>query len=148
MATVQYLLLISLGIISYFINNKAVAISILCLFIIKLTPLRQFFPYVEKQGITLGIIILTIAVLAPLISGSLPLNTLLKSLTDWKTIVAIVVGVFVSWLGGRGVTMMTAQPNVIGGLIVGTVIGVAFFRGVPVGPLIAAGIVSLFLVAR
>jgi uncharacterized membrane protein (DUF441 family) len=37
---------------------------------------------------------------------------------------------------------------VIGGLLIGTVIGVAFFRGVPVGPLIAAGIVSLFVTAK
>ena len=43
---------------------------------------------------------------------------------------------------------MSAQPSVVGGLLIGTVIGVAFFRGVPVGPLIAAGIVSLFVVAK
>ena len=148
MVTIQYLLLIALGIVSYFINNKTVAFAILGLFIIRFTPLRQCFPYIEKQGLSLGILILTVAVLAPLISGSLPLNSMLKSLTDWKTIVAIVVGIFVSWLGGRGVALMSAQPNVVGGLIIGTVIGVAFFKGVPVGPLIAAGIVSLLLFSR
>ena len=54
----------------------------------------------------------------------------------------------VAWLGGRGVNFMSVQPSVIGGLLIGTVIGVAFFRGVPVGPLIAAGIVSLFVAAK
>ena len=43
---------------------------------------------------------------------------------------------------------MSVQPSVIGGLLIGTVIGVAFFRGVPVGPLIAAGIVSLFVTTK
>ena len=33
----------------------------------------------------------------------------------------------------------------VAGLLVGTVLGVALFRGVPVGPLIAAGIISLFI---
>mgnify|MGYP000813083543 CR=1 FL=1 len=33
----------------------------------------------------------------------------------------------------------------VAGLLVGTVLGVALFRGVPVGPLIAAGLVSLFI---
>lgn len=142
------IILICLAVLSYFVHNNAVTISILVLLAIKITPLAQFFPYVEKQGITLGIIILTVAVMAPLASGSLPASALIKSFTNWKSIVAILVGIFVAWLGGRGVNFMSVQPSVIGGLLIGTVIGVAFFRGVPVGPLIAAGIVSLFVAAK
>lgn len=142
------LILICLAILSYFVHNSAVTISIVILLAIKLTPLSQFFPLVEKQGIQLGIIILTVAVMAPLASGSLPASSLLKSFANWQSVVAILVGIFVAWLGGRGVYFMNAQPSVIGGLLIGTVIGVAFFRGVPVGPLIAAGIVSLFVAAK
>lgn len=149
------LILIGLAGLSYFVHNNAVTLSILVLLAIKVTPLAQFFPYVEKQGITLGIIILTVAVMAPLASGmaplasgSLPAAALIKSFASWKSIVAILVGIFVAWLGGRGVSFMSVQPSVIGGLLIGTVIGVAFFRGVPVGPLIAAGIVSLFVSAK
>ncbi len=142
------IILICLAVLSYFVHNNAVTISILILLAIKITPLAQFFPYVEKQGIQLGIIILTVAVMAPLASGSLPASSLIKSFANWQSIVAILGGVFVAWLGGRGVHFMSAQPSVIGGLLIGTVIGVAFFRGVPVGPLIAAGIVSLFVAAK
>ncbi|BDY95248.1 hypothetical protein MUTS15_39050 [Escherichia coli] len=46
---------------------------------------------------------------------------------------------------GRGVTLMGSQPQLVAGLLVGTVLGVALFRGVPVGPLIAAGLVSLIV---
>ena len=42
---------------------------------------------------------------------------------------AIAVGVIVSWLGGRGVTLMGSQPQLVAGLLVGTVLGVALFRG-------------------
>ena len=52
---------------------------------------------------------------------------------------------FVAWLGGRGVSLMAAQPNIVAGLLIGTVAGVALLRGVPVGPLIAAGILSLII---
>ncbi|MDZ7277160.1 DUF441 domain-containing protein [Pantoea eucrina] len=142
------LILICLAALSYFVHNSAVTISILILLAIKLTPLAQFFPFVEKQGIQVGIIILTVAVMAPLASGTLPASSLLKSFANWQSLVAIGVGVFVAWLGGRGVSFMSVQPSVIGGLLIGTVIGVAFFRGVPVGPLIAAGIVSLFVTAK
>ncbi len=142
------LILILLGALSFFAHNTAVTISIVVLLAIKFTPLAQFFPYVEKQGLTIGIIILTIAVMAPLASGSLPSSTLLKSFLDWKSLLAIAVGIFVSWLGGRGVALMSSQPTVVGGLLIGTIIGVSLFRGVPVGPLIAAGIVSLFLLNK
>ena len=84
-------------------------------------------------------------VMAPIASGTLPPSTLIHSFLNWKSLVAIAVGVIVSWLGGRGVTLMGSQPQLVAGLLVGTVLGVALFRGVPVGPLIAAGLVSLIV---
>jgi uncharacterized membrane protein (DUF441 family) len=132
--------LAALGLVSH---NTTVTISILVLIAIKVTPLNHYFPWIEKQGLTLGIIILTIGVMAPIASGSLPSSTLIHSFMSWKSLLAVAVGVFVSWLGGRGVSLMSSQPTLVGGLLVGTVLGVALFRGVPVGPLIAAGLISL-----
>ena len=60
-------------------------------------------------------------------------------------IIAIVAGIIVAWLGGRGVNLMGNQPVLVTGLLIGTIIGVAFLKGVPVGPLIAAGILSLII---
>jgi len=139
------LILLGLAALGFISHNTTVAVSVLVLIIIRVTPLNQFFPWVEKQGLTIGIIILTIGVLAPVASGTLPASTLIHSFTNWKSLVAIAVGIFVSWLGGRGVTLMTTQPSLVAGLLVGTVLGVALFRGIPVGPLIAAGILSLML---
>ena len=82
-------------------------------------------------------------VLAPLASGKISLGA--GDFADWKNLTAIAVGIFVAWLAGRGVPLMMNQPAVVPGLIIGTVIGVAFLKGIPVGPLIAAGILSLFV---
>ncbi|MEW7311360.1 DUF441 domain-containing protein [Buttiauxella gaviniae] len=139
------LILLALAGLGFASHNTTVAVSILVLIIVRVTPLSQFFPWIEKQGLTVGIIILTIGVMAPIASGTLPASTLLHSFTHWKSLVAVAVGVFVSWLGGRGVTLMSSQPSLVAGLLVGTVLGVALFRGVPVGPLIAAGLVSLVI---
>lgn len=136
------LILLALAALGFISHNTTVAISILVLIIVRVTPLNTFFPWIEKQGLTIGIIILTIGVMAPIASGTLPASTLLNSFVNWKSLVAIAVGVFVSWLGGRGVTLMSSQPSLVAGLLVGTVLGVALFRGVPVGPLIAAGLWS------
>ena len=136
------LLFIAFGIIG---NNHSVTVAATILLLIQVTPLVQYAPLLEQHGLKIGIIVLTIAVLSPLISGKIQTQDIIEVFTHWKTLLAVAVGIGVAWLGGRGVTLMSAQPTVVTGLLVGTIIGVAFFRGVPVGPLIAAGILSLLL---
>lgn len=136
------LVLAGLGIISH---NMTVTLAMLFLLVVRITPLNNFFPWVEKYGLTIGILILTIGVMAPIASGKISAQDVLGSFLNWKSILAIVIGIVVSWLGSRGVTLMSHQPSTVAGLLVGTVIGVALFRGVPVGPLIAAGILSLLV---
>ena len=109
------------------------------------TALSVYVPWIARNGLSIGIIILTIGVLSPLVSGKVQLPPILELVTNWKLILAIVVGIFVAWLGGKGVSLMTLQPTLITGLIIGTVIGVTFFKGIPVGPLIAAGVLALLL---
>lgn len=146
MFDLSFFILLLLAALSAFSHNLTVTIAIAFLLIVRVVPpLNVAFPWIEKQGVTLGIIILTIGVMAPLASGSLPGSTLLQSFLHWKSLLAIAVGIFVSWVGGRGVSLMSSQPTVVGGLLIGTLIGVSLFRGVPVGPLIAAGLVSLVI---
>ncbi|EHD22547.1 MULTISPECIES: DUF441 domain-containing protein [Brenneria] len=136
------LVLAGLGIISH---NMTVTLAILILLAVRITPLNNYFPWIEKYGLTIGIVILTIGVMTPIASGKISAADVINSFLSWKSLLAIVIGVVVSWLGGRGVSLMSNQPSVVAGLLVGTVMGVALFRGVPVGPLIAAGILSLLI---
>lgn len=136
------IVLLACGIFS---QNTAVTIAAAILIVFRITPLSEFFPLLQQHGLNLGIIILTIGVLTPIASGKLPGEAILKSFLSWKSLLAIAIGVFVAWLGGRGVKLMTNQPDVVAGLLIGTVAGVAVLRGVPVGPLIAAGILTLFI---
>lgn len=136
------LVLLACGIFSH---NSAVTIAAGVLIVFKLTPLNEFFPLLQEHGLNIGIIILTIGVLTPIASGKIPGDMILKSFLSWKSLLAIVIGLLVAWLGGRGVKLMTNQPNVVAGLLIGTVAGVAVLRGVPVGPLIAAGLLSLLI---
>lgn len=135
-------ILLGLGVFS---QNNTIIIAATLLIIVKVSPLNaQLMPVVEKYGLSLGILILTIGVLAPIASGKISGEVILKSFVSVKSLLAIAVGVLVAYLGGRGVKLMTDEPSVIAGLLIGTVAGVALLRGVPVGPLIAAGILSLF----
>ncbi|WP_315123393.1 DUF441 domain-containing protein [Comamonas antarctica] len=139
------LILLALAGLSMFAGNYTVAAAMVVLIVIRISPLALYFPWLQKHGLNIGIFLLMVAVMVPIASGKIPAMDLLKSFTHWKSGVAILVGIFVAWLGGRGVTLMSAQPGVVAGLMVGTILGVAFFRGVPVGPLIAAGVVSLLI---
>ncbi|GGH60026.1 DUF441 domain-containing protein [Paenibacillus silvae] len=132
----------ALGIIS---SNTPVTVAMVFLLLLRVLNVNQAFPWLEKYGLTVGIIILTIGVMAPLASGKISLQTVGESFLHWKSLLAIGVGMLVAFLGGRGASLMTAQPTVVAGLLIGTVLGVALFKGVPVGPLIAAGILAILL---
>lgn len=142
MTSLLLLLFAALGIIS---SNTPVTVAMVFLLLLRVLNLNQAFPWLEKYGLTIGIIILTIGVMAPLASGKISLQTIGESFLHWKSLLAIGVGLLVAHLGGRGATLMSTQPTVVAGLLIGTVLGVALFKGVPVGPLIAAGILSLLL---
>lgn len=142
---VTALLLLLMAALGIFSSNMPITVAMIVLLLLRVLHLNNTFPWLEKYGLTLGIIVLTIGVMAPVASGKISVQTLWASFLHWKSLLAIGVGILVAWLGGRGATLMGNQPTVVAGLLIGTVIGVAFFRGVPVGPLIAAGILSLLI---
>lgn len=138
------LLLVALILLGIFSQNSAVTIAAAILLIMQQTALSKYLPFVDKYGIKIGIAILTIGVIAPLVSGRITLPALTQFL-NFPMLFSVIAGIIVAWLGGRGVGLMGNQPLLVTGLLVGTIMGVAFFKGVPVGPLIAAGILSLVL---
>ena len=136
------LVFVFLGIVGH---NPSITIASLVLLLVQQTALIKYAPLLARYGLHVGIVVLTIGVLAPLITGKIKPEEIGLLLASWKTIAALLVGLAVAWLGGRGVHLMSAEPTVVPGLLVGTILGVAFFKGVPVGPLIAAGILSLLV---
>lgn len=136
------LLLAALGIIS---KNMTVTIAMVVLVLLRILNLNRWFPFLEKHGISIGIIILTIGVMTPIASGKITVQDLLRTFIHWQSLLAVGMGIVVAYLGSRGVALMSANPMVVTGILVGTILGVALFKGVPVGPLIAAGILSLLL---
>ena len=139
---IALIVLLACGILSH---NSSVTIASAVLIVVRISPLDQYFPFLQTHALNIGITILTIGVLTPIASGKIQGEMILKSFMSYKSILAIVIGLLVAWLGGRGVKFMSNQPDVVAGLLIGTVAGVAVLRGVPVGPLIAAGLLSLLI---
>ncbi|SFM12394.1 DUF441 domain-containing protein [Pelosinus propionicus] len=128
-------------------NNHSVSIAALILLLIKLLGLHTWFPHIEAHGITIGITILTLAVLTPIAQGRISLIGILEAFKNPIGLVAIIVGILVAWIAAQGVFFMKESPEAVTALVVGTIVGVCFFKGLAVGPLIAGGMVSLIISA-
>lgn len=126
-------------------NNHTVAIAALVLLLVQKLGFVTWLPIIESYGMNLGIIILTLAVLSPLAQGRISATEVWGIFKDPAGIIAIIIGITVAWIAGNGVVFMKEAPEITTALIVGTIVGVCFFRGLPVGPLIAGGMVALIV---
>ncbi len=114
------------------------------LIIIRVTPLNTFFPWIEKQGLTIDHHFNHRGNGAHRQRHASRLNP--AALVCKLEITGGDRGGDFCFVAGRARRYADEQqPSLVAGLLVGTVLGVALFRGVPVGPLIAAGLVSLFI---
>ncbi len=126
-------------------NNHSVSIAALVLLLIKLLGFETWFPMIENHGISVGITILTLAVLTPIAQGRISITNMLEAFKTPIGIVAIIIGIWVAWVASQGVPFMRGTPEAVTALVLGTIIGVCFFQGLAVGPLIAGGMVSLVI---
>lgn len=143
-ALIVLLIITLLGLIS---KNSTVWIAGAFLLLIKIISTKvtfatDFLQWVEVKGLRWGIIILTIGVLSSVAVGKVGLQEIWQTSKSYLGWAAILVGIFVAYLGGKGVGLLSSRPEIMTGLLIGTIIGVAIFRGVPVGPLIAAGLLA------
>jgi len=140
-----FIILLAVAILGLVGKNGTVTAAAGVLLVFRLIIGDRHVPFLEEYTLKAGITILTLAVLLPFATGEVDTQSLISTLRSSPGLVAVLVGIVIAYLGGRGVAFLTSQPQVLVGLLIGTIIGVAFFKGVPVGPLIGAGIVAVIL---
>lgn len=136
----EYLTLGAVLILSLVGHNMTVFYAAAIVLAIKFFGSGEMLNYFGAHGINFGIIILTAAILIPIANGTVTIWTMINSFKTPIGIVAVIAGLLAAIAGGSGVPLMQENPNVIPALIVGTMAGVFFFKGIAVGPLIAAGL--------
>lgn len=135
-------ILILIGIVG---RSNIIATAACILLVLKLFNLHQFFPILERRGLELGLLFLTISVLVPFATGQVSVKDISNSFITLSGILAILGGAIATYMNGQGLSLLKFDPELMVGLVVGSIIGIVFFHGVPVGPLMAAGITA-FLV--
>lgn len=136
------LTLMALGVAA---RNALIVTSAGVVLIMEVMRLHRWFPVVEKRGLEMGLILLLMSVLVPFARGDVGWPEIKGSFTSFNGLAAIVGGVVAAVLSGYGVALLQVKPEVIVGMVVGTVVGVLVFKGIPVGPLAAAGFTAVLL---
>lgn len=134
-------LLIIVGLIG---RSPIIATAASMLLVLKLTSLERFFPTVERRGMELGLLFLTISVLVPFASEKVTWKDITPLFSTAVGILALAGGAIATYMNGKGLDLLKSEPQLIVGLVIGSIIGIVFFRGIPVGPLMAAGITAFF----
>ncbi|MGM9985627.1 MAG: DUF441 domain-containing protein [Bacillaceae bacterium] len=135
------LFLLCLLAIGFIAKNSSLTIAIFILLGIKLIGMGdKVFPFLQSKGINLGVTIITIAVLVPIATGEIGIKEIGSSLKSIYAWIAVGSGVAVALLAKGGVQLLATQPQMTAALVLGTILAVAVFKGVAVGPLIGAGI--------
>lgn len=139
------LLLVILIVIGIIGRSPLIATAASLLLILKLIHLERFFPSVERRGLEFGLLFLTISVLVPFASGKINHKDVLSIFTSVPGVLALLGGALATYMNGKGLDLLKVDPQLIVGLVIGSIFGILFLRGIPVGPLMAAGITAFLL---
>ena len=136
------LLLIVIGLLG---RSHIITTAACILLVIKLIHLDRYLPTIERRGLELGLLFLTMGVLVPFATEKITFRHMLSVFTSWPGIIALVGGAAATYMNGKGLELLKIDPQLIVGLVIGSIFGIIFLRGIPVGPLMAAGITAFLL---
>ncbi|WP_325048692.1 DUF441 domain-containing protein [Peribacillus glennii] len=138
------LFLFMLGAIGYLAKNNSLMVAAGFLLLLKFTGLdAKVFPYLSSKGINLGVTVITIAVLVPIANGAIGFKELGEAIKSPYAWIALASGIAVALMAKGGLSLLATDPHITTALVFGTILAVALFKGVAVGPLVGAGIAYL-----
>lgn len=137
-ATIFMFILLAIGL---FAKNQSLIIAVSFLLIVKWSGLGdKILPIAQQKGINIGVTVITIAVLVPIVTGEIGLKDLQQAMKSYYAWIALGSGILVAIIAANGIELLKTDPHITVALVFGTILAVAVFNGVAVGPLIGAGI--------
>lgn len=137
------LVLVILIVVGLIGRSPIITTAACILLVVKLVHLERFLPTIERRGLELGLLFLTMGVLVPFASERITMKDITATLTSWPGIIALSGGAIATYMNGKGLELLKIDPQMIVGLVIGSIFGILFLRGIPVGPLMAAGITAV-----
>lgn len=137
--------LISLITLGFLARSRVIVLTALILILLKELKINPLLLFLSKKGIEIGLVFLLLAILAPLLVKPVRWQELKDLITDYRGVIAIIAGILATQANGMGLELLNELPLLIIGIIIGSLLGIVIFGGIPVGPLMAAGIAALLL---
>ena len=137
--------LVALLIVGIVARSNLISIAACILLVLRLSNLNMVFPMLERRGLEAGLLFLLLSILVPVANGVVTEKDLVYNITSLPGVLSIIGGALATHMNGEGIRLMQVEPEIIFGLIIGSIFGIILFHGIPVGPLTAAGISALFL---
>ncbi len=138
-------ILVALLLVGIVARSNLIAIAACALLILKFSNLHFIFPIIERRGLEVGLLFLLLSILVPIAQGAITEKDLAHNLTSLPGIAAVIGGIIATHMNSEGLKLLAVKPEIIFSLVIGSIFGIVFFHGVPVGPLMAAGITALYL---
>lgn len=126
-------------------KNRLIYISAGVLLVFSLLGLMPKSVTAQKVILDVGVIFLLIGVLIPFSFRHFNIQNLYSGLFSLIGLIAFIVGIASSVMARSGVNLMQEHPEVTISLLFGTIVGTTFFEGIPVGPLVAAGLAAYII---
>ncbi|MBC8079592.1 MAG: DUF441 domain-containing protein [Gorillibacterium sp.] len=128
-------------------RSHIITVAACVLLVVKLLSLDRFFPTLERRGLEMGLLFLTIGILVPFANGKISMKDIGSVIMSVPGVFALVGGATAAYLNGRGLELLKLDPQIVVGLVFGSIFGIIFLKGVPVGPLLAAGLTAMLMKA-
>lgn len=144
MTTGQIPLIIML-LLGLLIKNRLLASAAGILLVLSLLQFQQALLLLEKKGIEFGLLLLTLSLLSPFATGQITPGDMKYAFFTAPGIIAILGGAVAAVLNSRGVNLLSIAPEITTSVIIGSIASIIFFDGIPVGPVMAAGVTAVLL---
>lgn len=132
--------------ISFLAKNKPMIFAGIIVFIISFLFKDYNLKLDKNIFLNGGMTLLMIWLLMPLAETRYELSFLdIKNYINIKGIISLLSGFFVVIVAAKGFKLVSSNPSILAGVLTGSIIGVTFFGGIPVGILTGSGIAYLVI---
>lgn len=135
--------LAAIAVLSLAAKDRMLMAAAIVLALLAALESRPVFALLQKHSFQIGIFFLLLFLLLPIANQKISLTEMSRQLLSLEGAMAVMAGLAVSVVGGRGAPVLVGQPTILAGVVVGTLIAVLFFQGLPAGLIIAAGLLGV-----
>ncbi|MCG0276186.1 MAG: DUF441 domain-containing protein [Thermosediminibacteraceae bacterium] len=132
-------------VLGYLGKNHLVLVSSGVLLLFKFLGILPQSASAQNTLLDLGVILLVVGVLLPLCTGEFNTKDVYRNIFTLEGAIIFLVGIASAVMARDGVQLLKENPSTMICLLMGSIVGTAFFKGLPTGPLVAAGLAAFFL---